>query len=230
MARLSSPLDGRVRSGFGGTGGVRNKVFFGAALVALVPVVLTTFAANVTVGTGPLQFGQGSEQAVSCDGQVYASVAEDWHSQPTAEDSSAGYFMVSSIAISGVDLLACAGLHLRVRLIDKDGKEIPLNPSADATVLQITLPNTEAPVSTSDVQQLQLGYLTPTGNPVSDPIIANASLNVSGTSVYDGTTLTANSADVVFYPDPSGAQVAVDASTIGRVTVESIASSSPRAP
>jgi len=228
LSKLNSPLTGRVRSGFAGTGSVRSKIVAGAVLVGLVPFLLTTFAANVTVGTGPLQFGQGSEQAISCDSTVYASVAEDWYSQPTPTDSSAGYFRVSDVAISGIDLVACAGLKLRVRLIGTDGKEIPVDASGDATILQIKIPNTDSPVSTSDVQQLNLGYLTPTGVPVSTQVIANVSLNVTGTSVYDGSNLAPNSGDVIFYPDPAAAQVNIDASTIGRVTVETISDPSPK--
>jgi len=227
MPRLDSPLNGRVRSGFASSGSVRNKVIFGAVLVALVPVVMTTFAANVTVGNGALQFGQGSEQAVSCDNTVYASVGEDWYSSPTPDDSSAGYFRVSDVAISGLDLVACAGLKLRVRLVDTTGKEIPIDPAGDSTILQITIPHTDSPVSTSDPEQLQLGYLTPTGAPVSAPIIASVSLNVTGTSVYDGSNLGPNSGDVIFYPDPAASQVNIDASTVGRVTVETINNPTP---
>jgi hypothetical protein len=135
---------------------------------------------------------------------------------------------VSDVAVSGIDLVGCAGLKLRVRLIGTDGKEIPVDASGDATILQIKIPNTDSPVSTSDVQQLNLGYLTPTGVPVSTQVIANVSLNVTGTSVYDGSNLAPNSGDVIFYPDPAAAQVNIDASTIGRVTVETISDPSPK--
>ena len=67
LNELNSPLSGRVNSRFGGSGKQRSKILIGVALTAAVPLLLSTFAASVTVGTGNLNFGQGSEQAVACD-------------------------------------------------------------------------------------------------------------------------------------------------------------------
>jgi hypothetical protein len=55
---------------------------------------------------------------------------------------------------------------------------------------------------------------------------ATAVLNVSGTSVYDGSSLTAQSADVTFYVDASATQVNIDGQLVRRATVETVAASS----
>jgi len=89
-------------------------------------------------------------------------------------------------------------------------------------VLQITLPNYDAPVSTSDVNELQLSYLASDGTQISDTLNAAVSVNISGTSVYDGNDLSPNSADVTFYVDPSASNVNIDGQTVGRVTVETV--------
>jgi hypothetical protein len=60
-----------MSSGFGGIGSAKSKVVAGIAIVALVPFLMSTFAANVTVGSGALEFGQGSQQAIACDPTVY---------------------------------------------------------------------------------------------------------------------------------------------------------------
>jgi hypothetical protein len=119
--RLNSPLEGRVKSGFGGSGRYKNKILVGVGLIAVVPFLVSTFAASVTVGTGALQFGQGSQQAIACDPLVYAAISEEWHSQPTESDASAGFFRVKSVTISNLDLIACKNTKLRVRLIDTQG-------------------------------------------------------------------------------------------------------------
>ena len=45
MSGLNSPLSGRVNSGFGGVGSHKSKIMFGVALIAVVPFMLSTFAA-----------------------------------------------------------------------------------------------------------------------------------------------------------------------------------------
>ena len=147
-ASLQSPLSGRVNSGFGGSKlPQKNKIIVGAVLAAIVPFVVSTFAASVTVGNGALEFGQGSQQAVACDPTVYAAISEEWHSQPTPTDSSAGFFRVRGVTISNVDLLSCKGKKLRIRLISTQGVELPIGPTPDANVLQISLPNVDAPIT-----------------------------------------------------------------------------------
>ena len=136
---LNSPLSSSVKSHFGGNGRTRSKIVAAVAVMSSVPLILSTFAASVTVGSGSLNFGQGSQQAVSCDSQVYVALAQEWYSAPTPTDATNGYFRVKSVTVSGVDLVACQKTKLRIRLIDNVGKEIAVGPS-DAKVLQMAIP------------------------------------------------------------------------------------------
>lgn len=220
---LQSPLSGRVNAGFGGSKRPhRNKIIVGVVLAAVVPFIVSTFAASVTVGNGALEFGQGSEQAVACDPTVYAAISEEWHSQPTNVDSSAGFFRVRGITVSNLNLTACHGKKLRIRLIDTHGAELAIGPTADAHVLQISIPNVDAPVSSNDAGALALTYLSGEGAQVSSAMAAAVSLNVSGTSIYDGSDLSATSADVTFYLDPTATLINLDGQNIGRTTVETV--------
>lgn len=218
---LRSPLESSVTSRFGGFGRARSRLFLGIAFVASVPFLLTSFAASVTVGTGALNFGQGSQQAVACDSQVYVALSQEWYSSPTADDSTNGYFRVKSVTVSGLDLLACQKTKLRVRLINNSGQEIAIGPEG-ATVIQMAIPTTESPVNTSDPTMLGLSYLTGDGRGISTVNIASIALTVSGTSIYDGALLSPNSADVTFYLDPTSQFVNVDGAIVGRTTVESV--------
>ncbi|CAB5004122.1 unannotated protein [freshwater metagenome] len=220
---LQSPLSGRVSSGFGGgKSRHKNKIIIGAALAGVVPFLVSTFAASVTVGSGALEFGQGSQQAIACDPNVFAAISEEWHSAPTTQDASAGFFRVRGVTVSNLDLTSCRGKKLRVRLISTVGAELPVGPIPEAHVLQISLPNVDAPVTTSDAGALSLAYLTGEGSGVSSPMAASVSLNISGTSIYDGSDLSVTNADVTFYLDSTATLVNLDGQTIGRTTVETV--------
>jgi hypothetical protein len=223
MNGLDSPLSGSVKSRFGGAGKYRNKVVLGTAVVAFVPFLLSTFAASVTVGTGALEFGQGSQQAIACDDTVYVALGEEWHANPLPEDPSAGYFRLRTATISNLNLTTCAGKKLRLRLIDGSSAEIVLGSLPDAKVLEVTIPR-DVPVSNlSDPTELRLTYLTGQGQPIAGAMAATVGMNVSGTSVYDGSSLTNVSADVMFYLDPTATLVNIDGQQVRRATVETVA-------
>lgn len=219
---LNSPLSGPVNSGFGGVRKMKNKILLGVVTIAVVPFLLSTYAANVTVGSGPLEFGQGSEQAVACDPQVFLAMAEEWHNQPTANDGSAGFFRVKSVTVSNLDLTQCHGKKLRIRLLNASGQEIQIGGIQGATVLQATLPSEDNPANISDPVALKLSYLDTNGNLIAGNLNAQIAVNVSGTSVYDGSVLSPTNSDVTFYLDPSATAVNVDASTVNRTTVETV--------
>lgn len=222
---LNSPLSGRVTSNFGGVGRHKSKIIFGTALIALVPMMLSTFAASVTVGSGNLEFGQGSQQAIACDENVFVAMGEEWHGAPTPQDSSAGYFRVRTITVSNLDVASCAGKRLRVRLVDGTSNELQIGSVAGATVFQVAIPGAAPDSNITDSTSLGLSYLTGTGQLISGAMAATAVLNVSGTSVYDGSSLSAQNADVTFYVDPSAAQVNIDGQMVRRATVETVSTS-----
>lgn len=218
---LNSPLSAGVKSRFGGSGRTRSKIVAAVAIMVSVPFILSTFAASITVGTGALTFGQGSQQAVACDSQVYVALAQEWYSAPTETDPTNGYFRVKSVTVAGLDLVACQKTKLRIRLIDNIGREILVGPT-DAKVLQMAIPTSDAPTSTSDAAALGLSYLTGPGDLISGVMSAAIALSTSGTSIYDGSILSANSADVTFYLDPAATLINIDGASVGRTTVESV--------
>ena len=228
---LHSPLSGPVNSGFGGGGKkYKSKIVFGVAVMGFIPFLMSTFAASVTVGNGALEFGQGSQQAIACDSQIYIAMGEEWHGAPTVADSSAGYFRVRAITVSNLDLQNCAGKKLRVRLINGASQEIGIGPIPEAKVLQVSLPIAPPVSNISDSTALLLSYLTGTGNTISGTLLASAAVSVSGTSIYDGSVLSATNADVTFFIDPSAASVNIDGQLVRRTTVETIDNPSAIAP
>jgi hypothetical protein len=221
-AGLNSPLSGPVNSGFGGTRKYKSKIIFGVSILAFVPVLMSTFAASVTVGNGNLEFGQGTQQAVACDQKIYIALGEEWHGAPTPEDSSAGFFRVRTVTVSNVDLANCAGKKLRVRLINGESKEIGIGSVPEAKVIQVTLPAVPPTTNVSDSTALLLSYLTGTGQSISGTLVAQAAISVSGTSIYDGSVLNQSNGDVTFFLDPSATSVNIDGQQVRRTTVETI--------
>lgn len=190
--------------------------------MGFIPFIMSTFAASVTVGNGSLEFGQGSQQAIACDEKIYIALGEEWHGAPTQNDPSAGYFRVRAVTVSNLDLQNCAGKKLRVRLIDGSAQEIGIGPIPEAKVLQVSIPSVTPTSNISDSTALLLSYLTGTGNTISGTLLASAAVSVSGTSIYDGSVLSANNADVTFFIDPAKTTVNIDGQQVFRTTVETI--------
>lgn len=226
---LHSPLSGPVNSGFGGGKKYKSKIVFGVAVMGFIPFIMSTFAASVTVGNGALEFGQGSQQAIACDSKIYIAMGEEWHAAPATNDPSAGYFRVRAVTVSNLDLQNCAGRKLRVRLIDGASQEITLGPIPEAKVLQVSLPAVVPVTNISDSTALLLSYLTGTGNVISGTLLSTAAVSVSGTSIYDGSVLSANNADVTFFIDPAKTTVNIDGQSVFRTTVETIDNPSAQA-
>jgi hypothetical protein len=219
---MGSPLEKSLSGGFGNNRRGKSKFMLGAVFLAAIPLLVSTFAASVTVGTGSLEFGQGSQQATACDSTVFVAMGEEWHSNPNPQDSSDGFFRVRAVTISNLDLVACAGKKLRVRLIDGQSAEITLGPTADSKVLQIYLPVAAPETNISDPIALGLSYLSGIGSPISTTIVAASALSVSGTAVYDGTVLSATNADATFYIDPAATTININGQTVRRTTVETV--------
>ncbi len=74
-------------------------ILAGIGLVALVPVIGSTFAANIAIGSGDIEFGQGSQQTVACDTSVTVT--------PDALYDSASDSWSLTVAVGGIDTTAC---------------------------------------------------------------------------------------------------------------------------
>jgi hypothetical protein len=219
---LTSPLSGSVQSRRSVGSRNKKKIIIGVAAVSVIPFLLSTFAARVTIGTGNLEFGQGSQQAIACDQNVFIALGEEWHANPSSDDSSNGFFRVRTATISNLNLDTCGGRKLRLRMIDGNSAELVIGNTPDAKVLQVVLPATAPTSNITDSQSLALTYLTGDGQPITGTLAATANLNVSGVSVYDGSPLSSTNADVMFYIDPSAAQVNINGESVRRATVETV--------
>ena len=138
---VGSPLSNRVNSRFGGSVNHRSKKIIAGFLIATIgPLVATTLAASVTIGTGSLEFGQGSQAAVACDTAITTAITETWYNASTI-------FEVATIVLSdlntaagaGVSNAGCGGKILKVSLLGSDGTALTIGSSGTATSASVTL-------------------------------------------------------------------------------------------
>ena len=75
------------------------KVMLGIAALIAVPVVGTTLAASITIGTdnAAINFGQGVVQATACDSAITVTTASTF-----ANATGAGSFNLGDVTISGI--------------------------------------------------------------------------------------------------------------------------------
>jgi hypothetical protein len=218
---LNSPLSGSVKSRRGGSN-TKRKVLFGAAAISVIPFLLSTYAASVTIGTGALEFGQGSQQAIACDENVFIALGEEWHANPSPTDGSDGFFRIRTATISNLNIESCSGRKLRLRMIDGASAELVLGTTPEAKVLQVIIPKLAPTSNITEPTELGLTYLTGYGQPITGTMAANVNLNVSGVSMYDGTPLSTTSADVTFYLDSTATLVNLNGQVVRRATVETV--------
>jgi hypothetical protein len=74
------------------------KIFLGIGALIAIPAIGSTLAASITVNSGPVQFGQGVSQAVSCQSGTLTVTPYSTFSNA----SGGGSFYLSSVAVSGI--------------------------------------------------------------------------------------------------------------------------------
>jgi hypothetical protein len=88
------------------------KIALGAAVLLLIPILGTTFAASIAVNGGSaVQFGQGVASVNACDTAVTIGPAGDYN---YASDA----FHLETVTISNLDTIACAGKTITLRAYD----------------------------------------------------------------------------------------------------------------
>ena len=90
------------------------RAVFGAALIAGVATLSSTLAANININSGPVEFGQGVAQTVSCgDSEVPIIVTPS----SSFTNSDGGAFAMSSITLSDIPA-ACNGKVFTIKVYD----------------------------------------------------------------------------------------------------------------
>jgi hypothetical protein len=100
------------------------------ALLILAGVALTTslggvFAANITINSNGIEFGQGVATVGTCDQTINTSIEQSFDNTT---------FNVTRVGLSNIDPSACAGKELHVALLNSSGTAICGIAGTDAAV------------------------------------------------------------------------------------------------
>lgn len=104
--RSNAPL--KQRKGF--------RVILGITVMGVFGALGSTLAANISINTGPVEFGQGLAAAAACDSSITVSPRASFSNQ----SETAGVFMLSEITFGGIDTStsACGGKQFVISTYD----------------------------------------------------------------------------------------------------------------
>ena len=145
MSKKNPPLSSRMGSRFGGGGRSRKKKQIGAGIASLLAVTYfgSTFAASVSLGSGALEFGQGTRAAVACDSDgITTAINEIWNNTLTQFD-------VSTVVLSDINTSACANKIFKVTLLGNTGTELQLGNLDAHTFASLTVSDSDGALTVS---------------------------------------------------------------------------------
>jgi len=97
------------------------KIALGLAAVILVPTIGSTLAGSITIGTGSVEFGQGSVTTAACDPVITVTPTSTF-----TNTSGAGSFKVGTVKISGI-ADACSGKTFHITAFGDTGTSLTLS-------------------------------------------------------------------------------------------------------
>lgn len=158
MKKTSTLLNGRLNSRFATKKSNRKKIYSGIFVLLLLPYLGTTLAATVTIsGTGSstaVEFGQGSQVAITCDTTITSTIDDAWYSTGNS-------FRVESITLSGLNTTSalsattndqgCGGKTMTMRLYTGSSGSQTAATIGDnsATSVTFTVPTSAGSISVS---------------------------------------------------------------------------------
>ena len=174
---VGSPLSNRVNSRFGGSVNHRSKKIIAGFLIATVgPLVATTLAASVTIGTGSLEFGQGSQAAVACDSEITTSITETWY-------EAGPYFRVATMSLTGLNTTACTGKYFKLSLLGSTGTALTVGSAAE-TSITVKLTDVSGSQATGSTLAGSTASLSATGTNNTLVVTLNAAVYLNASTVY----------------------------------------------
>jgi hypothetical protein len=142
MARRTLVLDQPVESSEATKKKSRKGIFVGIALLAIVPIIGTTFALNINVNNGnPVEFGQGSNAVTACDQQITLTPVSAF-----AGSAFSPSFSLGAINMSDVDLSSggCQGKTFKIVARQANGE-----PSSVSSTYTFTVNSSGTPESSN---------------------------------------------------------------------------------
>lgn len=122
MARRTLVLDQPVEAVETTKKKSRKGIYIGIAILALVPVIGSTYAASIAVNSGSaIEFGQGQNAVTACDSSITITPTSTFTPGTNNAD---GTFSLDTVVLGGVDTSACNGKTFKLVARDSSGAAI----------------------------------------------------------------------------------------------------------
>jgi hypothetical protein len=102
------------------------RITLGTGLLVLLYAMGTTLAANINIGTGTSEFGQGIQVTTACDNQITVTPQASFNNaatpSPATTPNTTGVFYLSSIKVASIDSSAngCDGKWMTLKSFDSN--------------------------------------------------------------------------------------------------------------
>jgi hypothetical protein len=130
----------------------------------------------VTIGTGSLEFGQGSQAAVACDSVITTSMTETWYEAGT-------FFRVATMSLTGLDTTACTGKYFKLSLLGSTGTALTVGSAAE-TSITVKLTDVSGSQATGSTLAGSTASLSTTGTNNTLLVTLNAAVYLNAATVY----------------------------------------------
>ena len=129
------------------------KIALGLAAVILIPTIGSTLAGTISVGTGTVEFGQGTTTTAACDDSINII--------PTTTYTSSGSFALTSISVGSLEL-GCVNKYLKIKVINSSDAAVIIG-AASNTYCQIQFVSVASASVTVSPSSCALTAATTTG-------------------------------------------------------------------
>jgi hypothetical protein len=121
------------------------KIALGAAVLLLIPILGTTFAASIAVNSGgSVQFGQGVASVDACDTDVNITPAATY-------DYTTNAFYLDTVTVDNINTTSCNGKVITLRAYDSaTATSIVLTTGTDTKALKATFTSNSAATSSAN--------------------------------------------------------------------------------
>jgi hypothetical protein len=144
------------------------KALMGLASIAAVAVLGSTLAANISLGSGTLEFGQGVQVTAACDSSITLTPKVNF-----VNSAGGGTFFLSTIGFSNLDASSSTTCQ---------GKTLTLSAYGDSGASPIQIAT--SPTSTA-ITAATVGITATTPTSSAGTVIANTGTNASQTYSFD---------------------------------------------
>jgi hypothetical protein len=160
----------------------------GIGLLAIVPLVGSTFAASISLNSGStIEFGQGTVNAAACDTSIDVKLSSD-----VINVGGTPTFALGSLVLDNVDLTAgaCAGKTITVRLADYSGNLLEIGTGGADTAFAVAIASDGASATVTAGSQGILNAASISGSTITitpgtgdDVLFHNATIKVASADV-----------------------------------------------